>query len=401
MSAARTSSLSHVCTRHIQQLKRPHTTTRLAQQCRPFSIQRAVQNTFKVFRDVPELRQYRNTLLRNDRSVGLVPTMGALHEGHISLVRQAAAENHDIFVSIYVNPTQFGVHEDLNSYPKTWDADMAKLEELDRELAGKVGSGRISAMFAPTTRMMYPTLPPSSEIPGKGSFVTITPVGNLLEGASRPVFFRGVATVCMKLFNIVKPERVYFGQKDVQQTVVIRRMVKDFHLDVDVKIGPTTREMDGLAMSSRNVYLGARRRKVGIVLYEALKAAESQFEKGKRSRSDILWMANDKAMSTKLEQEGLPADRRVLFDVDYISLADPETMEEIEEVDDSRGAILSGAIKMMSVEETQDGEDCGLGDGTISVRLIDNIVLSPQGSKHSRGQLGNARGHEGRPGPLM
>ena len=210
-------------------------------------------STFKVYRDVAELRAYRNQLRRKDHSVGLVPTMGALHDGHVSLVRQAAADNREVFVSVYVNPTQFGVNEDLDSYPKTWDSDMKKLEELDRELAGTEGSGRITAIFAPSTRTMYPTLPPDSEIPGKGSFVTITPVGSLLEGASRPVFFRGVATVCMKLFNIVNPERVYFGQKDVQQTVVIRRMVKDFHLNIDVKIGPTRREPDGLAMSSRNV----------------------------------------------------------------------------------------------------------------------------------------------------
>jgi len=284
-----------------------------------------------------------------------------------------------VFVSVYVNPTQFGVNEDLDSYPKTWDSDMKKLEELDRELAGTEGSGRITAIFAPSTKTMYPTLPPDSEIPGKGSFVTITPVGSLLEGASRPVFFRGVATVCMKLFNIVNPERVYFGQKDVQQTVVIRRMVKDFHLNIDVKIGSTRREPDGLAMSSRNVYLGARRRKVGIVLYEALKAAEGQFALGKRSRADILWKANDKAMSKKLEQDDLPAHERVKFDVDYISLADPETLEELEEVDDSKGAILSGAIKMMPLEGLQDQGDGGLGGGAIAVRLIDNIILPPKG----------------------
>jgi len=348
------------------------------QQRRFFNATGGSIGTFKVFRDVPELRNFRKEIKRDDRTVGLVPTMGALHEGHLSLVRQAAAENDDVFVSIYVNPTQFGVHEDLDSYPKTWDADMKKLEGLDTELAKKEGSGRITAIFAPKTRTMYPTLPPSSEIPGKGSFVTITPLGNLLEGASRPVFFRGVATVCMKLFNIVTPEKVYFGQKDVQQTAVIRRMVKDFHLDTEVVVEPTTREADGLAMSSRNVYLGARRRKVGILLFEALKAAESQFLKGKRSRSDILWMANDKAMSIRNAQEELPPHQRALFDVDYISLADPETMEEIDEVDVSKGAILSGAIKMMPVEEPQQGEDCGLGDGKIPVRLIDNIILQPQ-----------------------
>ncbi|PSK59435.1 Pantoate--beta-alanine ligase [Elsinoe australis] len=303
--------------------------------------------------------------------------MGALHEGHLSLVRQAAAENSEVFVTIYVNPTQFGVNEDLDSYPKTWDSDLAMLMKLDSELAEKPGHGRITTVFAPTTKVMYPTLPPDSTIPGVGSFVIISPIGQVLEGASRPVFFRGVATVCMKLFNIVAPDRVYFGQKDVQQTVVIKRMVKDFHLDIEVKVEPTARDPDGLAMSSRNVYLGERRRKVGLVLSQGLKAAEEQFTKGKRSRADILWVANELAMRIRDEQEEMKPNKRALFDVDYISLADPDSLEEVEIVDESRGAILSAAIKMMPLEEVNEGEDCGLGDGKIAVRLIDNIILQP------------------------
>lgn len=303
--------------------------------------------------------------------------MGALHEGHLSLVRQAAAENSEVFVTIYVNPTQFGVNEDLDSYPKTWDSDLAMLMKLDSELAEKPGHGRITTVFAPTTKVMYPTLPPDSTIPGVGSFVIISPIGQVLEGASRPVFFRGVATVCMKLFNIVAPDRVYFGQKDVQQTVVIKRMVKDFHLDIEVKVEPTARDPDGLAMSSRNVYLGERRRKVGLVLSQVLKAAGEQFKKGKRSRADILWVANELAMRIRDEQEEMKPNERALFDVDYISLADPDSLEEVEIVDESRGAILSAAIKMMPLEEVNEGEDCGLGDGKIAVRLIDNIILQP------------------------
>ncbi|OCK90232.1 pantothenate synthetase [Cenococcum geophilum 1.58] len=333
--------------------------------------------TTQIFRDVPLLRQYRRSLLLSNRTVGLVPTMGALHEGHLSLVRQAAQENSDVFISIYVNPTQFGLNEDLDSYPKTWDADMAQLASLDASLASTPGAGRISAVFAPTTKAMYPTLPPDSSLPGRGSFVTITPVGSLLEGASRPVFFRGVATVCMKLFSICTPERVYFGQKDVQQTVVIRRLVRDFHLGTEVRIGATRREADGLAMSSRNVYLGARRRAVATVLSHALRRAEEQYAKGKRSRGDILWPANEHADRVAAEQEELAPGRRARFEVDYLSLADPDTMEEVEEVDEKRGAILSGAIKMMPVEEPQQGEDCGVGDGMIAVRLIDNIILKP------------------------
>lgn len=312
----------------------------------------------------------------NGRTVGLVPTMGALHAGHLSLVRQAAAENTDVFVTVYVNPTQFGLNEDLASYPKTWEADLELLHQLDQELAS-AGQGRVSAVFAPSTKTMYPTMPPDSSIPGVGSFVEMRPLGQLLEGASRPVFFRGVATVCMKLFNICTPDRVYFGQKDIQQTVVIKRLVKDFHLNMDVRIGATSRETDGLALSSRNVYLGARRRSVGIVLNQALRKAEAQYKAGKRLRGDILWPAVDHGDKVQLEQEMMEPSKRVRFQVDYISLADPDTMEEVDQVDETKGAILSGAVKMLPVEEPHEGEELGVGDGQIPVRLIDNIILEP------------------------
>ncbi|KAF9739389.1 hypothetical protein PMIN06_008236 [Paraphaeosphaeria minitans] len=329
----------------------------------------------KIFRDVEPLREFRRVALLNKRTVGLVPTMGALHEGHLSLVRHAAAENTDVVVTIYVNPTQFGLNEDLTSYPKTWEADLRMLHSLNRELGSVEGAGRVTAVFAPTTKTMYPTLPPDSSIPGVGSFIEMRPLGQLLEGASRPVFFRGVATVCMKLFNICQPERVYFGQKDIQQTVVIRRLVKDFHLPIDVKVVSTSREPDGLALSSRNVYLGARRRTAGIVLNQALRKAETQYKAGKRTRGDILWPASDHVDQTKMAQDTLEPHKRARFEVDYISLADPETMEELDEVDPARGAILSGAVKMLPVEEPNESEDLGLGGGQIPVRLIDNIVL--------------------------
>ncbi|KAL4967807.1 pantoate--beta-alanine ligase PAN6 [Aspergillus stella-maris] len=341
--------------------------------------------SFKVFRDVAPLRTLRRELFFANRTVGLVPTMGALHAGHLSLIRKAAAENTDVFVSIFVNPTQFGVNEDLSSYPRTWDADVAKLEELNAELAAqrtnkekKIKKGPIRAIFAPTADVMYPTLPPSSEIDGDGSFVSIAPLSKKLEGASRPVFFRGVATVCMKLFNIVHAERVYFGQKDVQQTVVIKRMVKDFHMETDVRIGPTMREADGLAMSSRNVYLGARRWAAGLVLFEALKAAENAYKAGKLSRDEILDAANAVTQEVLAKQNALSPAERALFEVDYISLADPDSLEELNVVDPTRGGILSGAIKMAPLGETNPGEECGLGDGKVPVRLIDNLILKPK-----------------------
>jgi pantoate--beta-alanine ligase len=306
--------------------------------------------------------------------------MGALHRGHIALIRAAARENHHVVVSIYVNPAQFGRAEDLDSYPVTWDADSKTLALLDRELAGEGENlGRVSAVFAPTTAEMYPGGFPGQDIDSKGSFVTITPVGEVLEGKTRPTFFRGVATVCMKLFNIVQPTRVYFGQKDIQQTVVIRRMVRDFMLPTDVVVCPTERDPeDGLALSSRNVYLGPRRRQVAPSLYQALSAAETMYRSaGSLDRTTILGTANHVINGALLVQEDLPSRKRALFEVDYMSLADPDTMTEIDEVDPAKGAILSGAIRMLPIEKANEGEDLGLGGGP-PVRLIDNIILPPR-----------------------
>lgn len=348
----------------------------------------------QVFRDIRPLRDFRRQLLLLQKSVGFVPTMGALHAGHLSLIRQAALENTDIVVSIYVNPLQFSADEDLDTYPRTWAKDLKMLMVLDQEFAEANATpqttkestlsgcptilpvssralGRISAIFAPATGIMYPTLPPTS---GNGTFVTVTPLASLLEGASRPIFFRGVATVCVKLFNIVTPDRVYFGQKDVQQTIIIKRVVKDLCIPVEVVVCPTVREDDGLAMSSRNAYLGQRRRPSATVLVKALRMAEEQYTSGKLTRDDILGPAQKLLQLLADEQEEMPAERRVRFEVDYISLADAESLEEIVEVSEAKGAILSGAIKILPVEELCKGE----GDCEIPVRLIDNIVLEPR-----------------------
>ncbi|KAH7171449.1 hypothetical protein EDB81DRAFT_636321 [Dactylonectria macrodidyma] len=337
------------------------------------------KSPIRILRTVDAVRRWRQPHAINHRSVGLVPTMGALHEGHLSLIRAAARENHHVVVSLYVNPAQFGIREDLSSYPVTWDEDAAALAKLDRELADDGGNlGRISAVFAPTTDEIYPSGFPGQEIDSKGSFVTITPVGEVLEGASRPTFFRGVATVCLKLFNVVQPERVYFGQKDVQQTVVIKRMVRDFLIPTSVVIGPTTRGTDGLALSSRNVYLGPRRRSVAVVLPGALHTAEAVYKSaGLRDRESILGAAHNFVAAVAQVQADLPPEERVSFELDYLSLADPETMQELDEVDPARGAVLSGAVKMLPVETPRDGEDLGHSGGP-AVRLIDNIILPPQ-----------------------
>ncbi|GAB1318626.1 pantoate-beta-alanine ligase [Madurella fahalii] len=352
----------------------------MATRCSPNSssaLERLPASSIRVLRTVEAVRRWRQPHLLDQRTVALVPTMGALHEGHLSLVRAAARESHHVVVSVYVNPAQFGLAEDLASYPVTWDADAARLAALDRELADDGNNlGRISAVFAPTTRDMYPGGFPGQEVGSKGSFVTITPVGELLEGRSRPTFFRGVATVCMKLFNIVQPERVYFGQKDVQQTVVIKRMVRDFMLPIEVVVRPTERAADGLALSSRNVYLGERRRAVSTVLYRALRAAEAAYEGGARDREAVLGAATQVLDVTLAEQMTLGPEKRVRFEIDYVSLADPDTMEELSVVDPAKGGILSGAVRMLPVEAPQEGEDLGHSGGPL-VRLIDNIILPP------------------------
>jgi pantoate--beta-alanine ligase len=345
---------------------------------------------FRIFEDVQKLRSFRKELLMQHRTVGLVPTMGALHAGHLSLIRAAAKENSDVFISVFVNPTQFGVNEDLASYPRTWEADIAQLSELDKELAlrqPRSGSslssgpdqvegvaGRITAIFHPSVKTIYPTLPPSSEETGDGSFVLITPLGKKLEGASRPVFFRGVATVCTKLFNIVQPDRVYFGQKDVQQSILIKRMVQDFHIPTEVRVMSTSREKDGLAMSSRNVYLGEQRRRQATILYRALKAAEAVYESGEYSRQSILGAAEEVVAMELLANKNTPS-ARTPFEFVYLSLADPSEMDEVEgNVDPTRGAILSGAVKMMPVLAPQNEEE----RAQKPVRLIDNIILKPR-----------------------
>lgn len=337
---------------------------------------------FPTFRDVPSIRAVRRQMFKEPRQVGFVPTMGALHEGHLSLVRHALRENTDVFVSIYVNPTQFGVNEDLDKYPKTWEADMQKLLEVKKEFreASEEGTaGEICGIFAPTTKAMYPILPPSSEINGEGSFVTITPIGKWLEGASRPVFFRGVATVCTKLFNIVQPDRVYFGQKDVQQSVLIRRMVKDFHIPTEVKVIPTTRESDGLAMSSRNVYLGDRRRTDVGVLSQALLNAQKVYDQGEHS-AEAVRKAAFEIFDSRLDFRDGAYFGNQKIEVDYIALNKPDDMTSIadhETIDPAEGAILSAAMKVWPVTDPQSEEE----RNQISVRLIDNVIFGPKSAQ--------------------
>jgi pantoate--beta-alanine ligase len=270
-----------------------------------------------------ELRQARAGL---SGSLGLVPTMGYLHRGHLSLVEQARAENDHVAVSIFVNPTQFGPQEDLSRYPRDLARDEALLQSLG-----------VALVWAPPPEEVYP--------PGFQTWVTVEAVSAPLEGKHRPGHFRGVATMVAKLFNAFTPDRAYFGQKDAQQVAVIRRMARDLNFPLEIRVCPTVREPDGLALSSRNVYLNPDERRAAVVLYRALKAAREAFRTGTRE-ADMLRAL----MSSTLAAEPLARE-------EYVSVAEPETLMELAEVDEARGALLSMAVRIGKT------------------RLIDNCVI--------------------------
>jgi len=249
----------------------------------------------KVVATLAELRAARSAL---PDPVGLVPTMGFLHEGHLSLVRQARAECASVVVSIFVNPTQFGPQEDLASYPRDLDRDLTMLREAQVDL-----------VWTPATAEVYP--------PGFQTYIQVEELSRPLEGARRPGHFRGVATVVAKLFNAFLPQRAYFGQKDAQQVAVVRRMATDLNFPVDIVVCPTVREPDGLAMSSRNAYLTPAERKAATVLYRALETARAAFLGGERDAGQLRT-----AMSDVLGAEPLARPA-------YVSAADPETLAEL------------------------------------------------------------------------
>jgi pantoate--beta-alanine ligase len=229
---------------------------------------------------------------------GLVPTMGFLHEGHLSLVRQARAECAAVGVSIFVNPTQFGPQEDLDGYPRDLDCDLAMLE-----------SAGVDLVWAPGVEVIYP--------PSYQTWVTVEEISQGLEGARRPGHFRGVATIVAKLFNAFVPQRAYFGQKDAQQAAVIQRMTRDLGFPLEIVVCPTVREADGLAMSSRNTYLDPQERRAAPVLFRALTSAQRAFEAGERDPEELR-----EKMRQVLGSEPLA---RTL----YVSAADPETLHEL------------------------------------------------------------------------
>ncbi|TET41999.1 MAG: pantoate--beta-alanine ligase [Dehalococcoidia bacterium] len=246
-------------------------------------------------------------------SVGLVPTMGYLHEGHLALVRQARNENSTVVVSIFVNPAQFGPSEDLASYPRDLERDLKLLDEQKTDV-----------VFMPSDEEMYPL--------GFSSWVDVEKVTERLEEASRPGFFRGVATVVAKLFNIVQPTKAYFGQKDAQQAIVIKRMVADLNMDLEIIVVPTVRENDGLAMSSRNVYLNSEERQAATILLKALTLAKELWQGGEKDAEKIRYQ-----MTSLIQKEPLAQ-------IDYVSIADADTLEELKVVD--RSALASLAVRI-------------------------------------------------------
>jgi pantoate--beta-alanine ligase len=275
----------------------------------------------QIAKNIAEMKAMR---VKSLGSVGFVPTMGYLHQGHLALVKQARAENSVVVVSIFVNPTQFGPTEDFKSYPRDTERDLAMLRKE-----------RTDIVFMPLAEEMYPE--------GFNSWVEVEKVTDRLEGSYRPGHFKGVATVVAKLFNIVEPARAYFGQKDAQQALVIKKMVADLNMNLEVIVAPTVRESDGLAMSSRNVYLNLQERQAATVLFKALTLARNRREKGERNAETLR-----QEMTSLISQEPLAK-------IEYVSIADAQTLEELSKID--RSALVSLSVRFGKT------------------RLIDNMLL--------------------------
>jgi pantoate--beta-alanine ligase len=287
---------------------------------------------------ISTIEEFRKVKAQRRGEWGLVPTMGYLHEGHLSLVKRARAENDHVAVSIFVNPTQFGPNEDLTAYPRDLDRDLKLLEALDVDL-----------VFNPSPEVMYP--------PNYQTYVTVEDVTKYLEGASRPGHFRGVATVVAKLFNIVGAERAYFGQKDAQQTIVIKRMVQDLNTPIDIIICPTQREADGLALSSRNTYLDVEHRRAAPVLYRALCAAKDAFDRGERDGDRLRSIMRDIIAAEPLAK------------LDYVSAADATTLQELGTPSPQPPAPFRG-----SPVKTGEGVLLSMAVRVGKPRLIDNFL---------------------------
>ncbi|SEM34061.1 pantothenate synthetase [Syntrophus gentianae] len=281
----------------------------------------------KIIATVPEMQRYSEALRNSGKKIAFVPTMGYFHDGHLNLMREARKQGDCVVISIYVNPTQFGPSEDLEKYPRNF--------ERDSKLAEEVG---VDVIFFPSNAEMYPD--------HYQTYVTVEEVTKNLCGLSRPVHFRGVATVCAKLFNMVKPHMAIFGKKDFQQLVTIKRMVSDLNMDLQIFGLPTTRETDGLAMSSRNVYLSPEERQSALCLSLSLKKAKESYDQGERDAGRIL-----ESITNYIK--GIPFTR-----IDYIKICDTTTMQDVSSLE--KESVLALAVFVGST------------------RLIDNYVFGEE-----------------------
>ncbi len=281
----------------------------------------------KIIHTPEEMRAACRELRRAGRPLGFVPTMGALHEGHLSLVRLARSQTQAVAASIFVNPLQFGPNEDFARYPRNLPRDRELLE-----------SGGVELLFAPPPEAMYP--------PRATTYVTVEGLSEKLDGRSRPGHFRGVTTVVAKLFQIVEPDVAFFGQKDAAQVAIVKRMVRDLNLPVRIVVGPIVREADGLAMSSRNRYLDPAQRQAATVLYQALQCVQAKAWQGER-RTDVLIDAGRQVVA-----------RETGVRLDYLEIVNPETLDSVPDI--AQGALVAIAAYV----------------GT--TRLIDNVVLPGQ-----------------------
>ncbi len=294
----------------------------------------------RTFYQTAALRTYLRGIRGEGKTIGFVPTMGALHEGHLSLMRRAKSDCDLVVVSIFVNPLQFGPNEDFARYPRDLNRDL--------QLTSNVG---VEALFAPEVEELFP--------PGHQTVVDVPELSGLLEGARRPGHFRGVATVVTKLLNIVQPDRAYFGQKDYQQLLVIERLARDLHLQTTIAMVPTVREPDGLALSSRNAYLSPEERAAAGVLSRALQRAEALVADGERDAGRV-----QREVEALIQAEPLAS-------LDYVALANPETLQP--------AASLAEGVTLVAVAAR-------FG----ATRLIDNTLVAPEGVPNMRNRVGKA-----------
>lgn len=278
----------------------------------------------QIIRTIADMQAVCRHIRQDGRTIGFVPTMGALHEGHLSLVRAARARYQTVAVSIFVNPLQFGPNEDLAKYPRNFERDRQMLE-----------AEGVDVLFAPSPEEMYPA--------GAVTYVEVEGLSEKLCGRSRPGHFRGVTTVVAKLFNILGPDAAFFGQKDAAQVTIIRKMVSDLNLDIEIVVCPIARETDGLAMSSRNAYLNPQQRRQAAILHRALMRVQTLADRGEHSTKAMV-EAGKEVMAEE------PTVR-----LDYFEIVDPDTLDPVDDI--SRGALVAVAAFVGST------------------RLIDNIVL--------------------------